>query len=263
MISEAAFENLLNHERDPALGANGIDTADMDALCQFAGGIAHDFNNLLTVINGYCQLLLSEHPDPAKFPEYAKEIYRAGSKAAEIVEMLLAYGGCQPMFKETFDVNALAEKMRGFLTLFLGESIFLNLRLCKELGLIHGNRGQFQWALMSILMNSKDAMPDGGSIDLETKFIRDRSPDSEGPGHKIPEFEVSIRDTGHGMAKEVLDRIFDPYFSTKHRSCMHGVGLGLACTKGIVRQFGGSICAESVPGDGTLIRIRLPLAGPA
>ena len=263
MMSEAAFEDPMKHEQDPVSGWNDKDASGMDPLSRFAGGIAHDFNNLLTVINGYSQLLLSEEPDAGKFTGYAEEILRAGSKAAEIVEMLLACGGRQPFAEETFEVNTLVEKMRGFLDLFLGETISLRCRLCGEPGPVCGDRGQLEWALTSLFMNAKEAMPEGGRIDLETRFIRDTCPDSADLRYEPPRFEISIRDTGRGMVKEVLDRIFDPYFSTKRRSSTPGLGLGLACTKGIVRQFGGSICAESVPGAGTLVRIRLPIAGSA
>lgn len=263
MIPETALGSPWRQEQDPAGGGgHAPDEGVLDSLCQFAGGIAHDFNNLLTVINGYCQLLLSD-PNAGKYAAYALEIFRAGEKAAEIVEMLMAYGGRYLLSKETFEVNGLLGKMRGFLTLFLGESISLNLRLCGRPCPVNGDLGQFQWALMSIFMNSKEAMPDGGRIDLETRILGEEEPVGADLPRETPRFEISIRDTGHGMPKEVLDRIFEPYFTTKHRSATPGQGLGLACTKGIVRQFGGSISAESAPGAGTVIRIRFPIAGPA
>jgi two-component system cell cycle sensor histidine kinase/response regulator CckA len=262
MDSEAEPNGVSLQKWDPAAGGSAPVGNDMDPLCLFAGGVAHDFNNLLTVINGYCKLILAETPDAARFTTYAREILRAGEKAAKIVEMVLAYAGRQPISEEFFEVNAMLEKMRGVLDNFLGESISLNLRLSGRPNPVYGDRSQLEWALMILFMNSKEAMPEGGDIDLETRFLGEDEPGCAGLRSGIPRFEISIRDSGHGMAKEVLERIFDPYFSTKHRSNSPGQGLGLACTKGIVRRFGGGIIAESSPGAGTVIRIRLPIAAP-
>jgi len=261
MASETGLENPMKQQRQWAGDVYGFGVTTPDSLCRFAGGIAHDFNNLLTIINGYGQLLISENPDIRKFREYGREIFRAGDKAAEIVDLVLAYAGQQSMWEETFDINEQLEKMRDVLSLYLGESISLNFRLCSEPAFVGGDRGLFHWALTNIFMNAKEAMPNGGSIELATRFIREGSPDSANIRHEEPWLEISVRDTGHGMTKEVLDRIFDPYFTTKPRSNAHGQGLGLACTKGIVRQFRGSIAAESALGAGTLIRIGLPIAG--
>jgi signal transduction histidine kinase len=232
----------------------------MDTLCRFAGGIAHDFNNLLTVINGYGRLLMAENPDLGRFREYGREIHRAGDKAAGIVEMIMAYAGRQSMHEEKFEVNAQLHRLRGFISVYLGESISLDFRPCSESGFVCGDRRLFQWALTNIIMNSKEAMPDGGRVGLGTRFIPEGGPDSADSGCGGARFEIDISDTGNGMSKDVLKRIFDPYFSTKERANVPGQGLGLACAKGIVRQFGGSIDAESAPGAGTLIRIGLPVS---
>ncbi len=263
MSTESEMKDYCRQE--PDLFAEGSDSeADArDALSLLAGGIAHDFNNLLTVINGYTQLILSEPSCRGKIRDFAGEISEAGAKAATIIDMVLACSGYQQIPQEPFDANALLESMRGAMTLLLGESISLILRLCDQSCVISGNRGQFQCVLTNLLMNSKEALPGGGRVELETRVIRkeDTSPSEYPICH--PQLEITVRDDGYGMEKGVLDRIFDPYFTTKRRSNKPGQGLGLACTKGILRRLGGSITAESAPGAGTVFRIRLPIAEPA
>jgi len=260
MTSEPELKEPYYQEPDSYAGRINSEIADRDSLSLLAGGIAHDFNNLLTVINGYTQLILLEPSCPGKIMDFAREVSRAGEKAAAIVGMVLACSGHQQMPMETFDANTLLENMRGALSLLLGKSISLILRLCDHSCVISGNRGQLQCALTNLLMNSKEAMPAGGRVELETRILGQEDPGPAENPIPHPQLEITVRDTGHGMDKRVLDRIFDPYFSTKRGSNKPGRGLGLACTKGIVRQLGGSIVAESAPGAGTVLRIRLPIA---
>ncbi len=260
MAIESVFGRPSEQDSDSAHAPYADEPSALEPLRRLAGGIAHDFNNLLTVINGYGQLLVLENQEAGKIREYGREILRAGNKAAAIVEMVMAYAGKRSMREEAFDVNAQLEEMRDFISLFLGESITLDLRLGAGPALVRGDRARFRWGLTNILENSKEAMPDGGRVEIATRFVREGDRDAAGLRHEVPWLEIAIRDTGRGMPKDVLARIFDPYFSTKERSNAPGRGLGLACTKGIVRQLGGGIAAESVPGAGTLIRIGLPVA---
>jgi signal transduction histidine kinase len=234
-------------------------SAELDSLLRFAGGIAHDFNNLLTVINGYSELLLEGKPDPAFFREYLNEIWCAGNKAADIVEMILAFAGKPALPFQLLDMNRLVEGMGDFLAVTLGEACYVNLGLGKDPMPVKGNSGRLKWALANIIQNAKDAMPAGGRLDLWTRRVP-AGEIAQGAGDGPAWCEIGVRDTGRGMDGEELKRVFEPYFSTK--KCPHkpGLGLGLACVQGIVRQMGGCIRAESAPGSGTAFRIFLPLA---
>jgi signal transduction histidine kinase len=227
-------------------------------LIRFASGVAHDFNNLLTVINGYSELLLAGGPAPALCERYVQEILRAGMKAAEVVELILAYAGAPTLSPEIIDVNLMVEGMRGFLAVYLGESISLDLALCPEPAWVRADRGKLQWALTHLFINAREAMPDGGSVECATRILP--ACETEGlpadpPG---PRVGISVRDTGRGMTKEELQRIFEPYYSTKRCANAHGMGLGLSCAQGIIRQAGGCIRAESESGKGSVFRICLP-----
>jgi two-component system cell cycle sensor histidine kinase/response regulator CckA len=260
MVPESVFNCSNEPEPDPGMIELEKEARDPDPLARFASGIAHDFNNLLTVINGYCELALSSQEDSTGLREYLQEILRAGTKAAEIVEMILTYSGQAMPSIAVFDGEGCLEEMRGLLGPSLGGSVSLNMRLCREACPIRGDRRQFRRAIMNLIMNAKDAMPDGGRIDVETHRIHECHPDGREPGADSTRLEIIVRDTGRGIAKEILGRIFDPYFSTKQCGNVPGRGLGLACTKGILRRLGGSISAESKQGAGTLFRIRLPIA---
>ena len=248
-------------DRDPGMpgGIAGWE-AEPEPLVRLASGIAHDFNNLLTVINGYSEMILESAPDPECCRGYVRQILDAGTKAAEIVELILAYAGASCETCEVFDVNRMLEDLRGFLIPCLGEAIRLELRLCGEPAPINGERGRFQWALMHLAMNAREAMPGGGRLVLATRVMPQGETGGFGLDAHAPRLEFSMRDTGCGMAKSDLARVFQPYFSTKKKSNEHGTGLGLACVQGIVRRLGGCIVAESEPGLGSVFRICLPLA---
>jgi two-component system cell cycle sensor histidine kinase/response regulator CckA len=250
-----------NSQRAPGLSlrTDREDSPELDSLIRFAGGIAHDFNNLLTVINGYSEMLLEGKTDPVLIRDYLQEIWCAGNKAADIVEMILAFAGKPAIPFQMLDVNRMVEGMRDFLAATLGQAFYVNLGLCKEAMPVSGNPARLKWALANIIQNAKEAMPSGGRLEVWTRRL------AAGEGGFRPDEgaawgEIGVRDTGRGMDEAELKCVFEPYFSTK--KCVHkpGLGLGLACTQGIVRQLGGRIRAESAPGAGTAFRILLPLA---
>lgn len=259
MPVEPILEGPLGRGTAPAAGPDREDDGELDSLIRFAGGIAHDFNNLLTVINGYSEMLLEGGADPGLSLGYLREIRSAGTKAADIVDMILAFAGKPAMPFQVIDVNLLVEGMRDFLAASLGEAFYVNLGICSGSMPVSADSGRLKWALSNIIQNAKEAMPAGGRLDLWTRQI----PVGErggGGGTGAPWCEIGVRDTGRGMDGDELKRIFQPYFSTKKCAHKPGLGLGLACTQGIVRQLGGRIRAESDTGSGTAFHILLPLA---
>lgn len=261
----------MSSEREPSaaidrgaecLQAGCADFQDIpEPMARMAGGFAHDFNNLLTVINGYGELLVAGMAHDASRLEYVREILKAGSKGAEIVEMLLAYSGRQPIGVSIFDANHALEGMRDFLGLYLGEAIDLGMELCGEPCPVRGDLSLLQSALINLVMNAKEAIPGNGSVRIGTRRLGDgesvhRNGTPTGPG-----MELSVADTGIGIPDALLGRIFEPYYSTKKTANIPGTGLGLSSVQGSVRQFGGEIRVESEDGSGTVFRIRLPVAG--
>lgn len=236
--------------------------AASDPLVRFAGGIAHDFNNLLTVVNGYSELILEGSADARQCREYVREIWCAGNRAAEIVEMILAYTGVPGNRCEEFDAKRLLEGMRDFLATLRSASISVTLGLCPEPLPLRGHPGRLGWALANVILNAKEAMPGGGHLDIWARLAEASPFPGHAPEPGRPCAEIGVRDTGRGMAKPELDRVFEPYFTTKKGECKPGLGMGLACAQGIVRQFGGCIRAESEPGKGSAFRLLLPLVSP-
>jgi signal transduction histidine kinase len=259
MIAETALEDTWESRPEGAVTAcKALDSSD--SRVRFAGGIAHDFNNLLTVINGYSELLLAGETDPERCQDYIRQIFSAGTKAAEVVDKILAYAGKPAATTDVFDANRWLESMRDYFSYSVGNGIALSLDLCPEPVPVRGDSGRFLWALTNILMNSKEAMPGGGRVRLATRRVAGGSHACPRSDLRSPRAEISIRDTGHGMTKEELDSVFEPYFSTKVRSHVPGQGLGLAGAQGIMRQMGGCIRAESELGKGSAFHLCLPLA---
>jgi CheY-like chemotaxis protein len=230
----------------------------MDAVGRLAGGIAHDFNNLLTAVIGYSQLLESRLGPDSPFLKELGEIKKAGERAASLTRQLLAFGRKRTMQLKTFNVNSAISDLSKLLRRLISENIELILRLDPNLGMIRADPGQIEQVIINLVVNAREAMPDGGKLTIATDSL---SLDTDDGGvildlHSGEYVVISITDTGHGMDAETKDRVFEPFFST--RELRPGGGLGMSIVYGIVKDSGGSVMASSAPGSGTTFTIYLP-----
>jgi two-component system, cell cycle sensor histidine kinase and response regulator CckA len=230
----------------------------MEAIGRLAGGIAHDFNNLLTAVTGHAQILLEgmSEEDPARADLY--EIDRAAGRAAALTRQLLAFSRKQVLQPTVLDVNALVAGLERMLRRLIGADIELVTQLDPGTGRIRADAGQVEQVLMNLVVNARDAMPQGGTLAIETanQTIAAADPltqDGAEPGEYV---RITIIDSGVGMDRATLTHIFEPFFTTKEAG--RGTGLGLSTVYGIVNQSGGHIRVHSEPGQGTSFRVYLP-----
>ena len=230
----------------------------LEAVGQLAGGIAHDFNNLLVVINGYADVLLERQMLDELDREKIEGIKRAGDRAASLTHQLLAYSRKQVLQPKTLDLNDVVNNIGTMLERLIGENIQLHLELDPTLGHVTADPGQIEQVLVNLVLNARDAMPNGGRLVIETRNA-ELSADYASvhpavkPGNYI---QINVSDTGVGMNEETRRRVFEPFFSTK--GVGKGTGLGLSTAYGIVKQSGGNIWVYSEPGHGTVFKIYLP-----
>jgi two-component system cell cycle sensor histidine kinase/response regulator CckA len=230
----------------------------MEAVGRLAGGVAHDFNNLLMVISGYTEVLLENTTrDGPLYPKIAA-IQQAADRATTLTRQLLAFSRKQLLELKVVDVNTIVSDMERLLRPLIGENIELTTQLAADLGRTRADAGQIEQVIMNLVVNSKDAMPNGGRISIQTANVTlDDDLHREyiyiQPG---PYVMLCLTDTGHGMDKETQSRIFEPFFTTKEKG--KGTGLGLSTVYGIIKQSGGYILAQSETGRGTTFRIYLP-----
>ncbi len=218
----------------------------MEAVGQLTGGLAHDFNNILAVILGNLTQMEAGIKHDPPLHEHWQRTMGAADRAARQVERLLAFSRRQRLEPETVDVNALLHGMIDLLEYSLGDGVALSTQLAPDLPAVRVDPGQLENALMNLALNACDAMHGNGRITFSTAC-------------KIPgAIEIAVGDTGYGIAPELLNRVFEPFFTTK--AAGKGGGLGLSMVYGFVRQSGGEIGIESAPGQGTTLRIRLPVA---
>ncbi len=230
----------------------------MEALGRMAGGIAHDFNNLLTVINSWAELLLEEPGLNARVQRGIGQIKEAGHKATGLTRQLLAFTRHQLVERKALNLNDRVVDIAELMKRVIGEDINLVVTLDPTLGLIKADPGQIEQVIMNLVVNARDAMPQGGRLELETKEVSvshsDPSwPDPLAPG---PYITLVVRDTGCGMDAETQAHIFEPFFTTKEQG--KGTGLGLSTVYGIARQAEGTVGIMSEPGNGTTFTIYLP-----
>ncbi len=229
----------------------------MEAVGKLAGGIAHDFNNLLTVINGYARLL--EDHTPEDDPRHLKiaEIRKAGERAAVLTRQLLAFGRKQVLEPKLLDLGETVSTMQSMLQRVIGEDVTLVWAPPAGLPRVVADPGQVEQVIVNLVVNARDAMPRGGTVTLGLAL--QQVPADDGSGIEPGEYVVlSVRDTGHGIPRDVQPHIFEPFFTTKEVG--KGTGLGLATVYGIVRQSGGALAFESALGRGTTFRVYLPAA---
>ena len=230
----------------------------MDAIGQLAGGIAHDFNNLLTAMIGFADLLLTRHgPDDPSFSDI-QQIRQNANRATNLVRQLLAFSRKQALNLAKLDVTETLNDLTTLLARLIGEKINLILEHGSELGAIKFDRGQFDQIIINLAVNARDAMPGGGQLTIRTSAVVldqpvQRGHDLMGKGNYIL---IEVTDTGTGIRKEDLEKIFEPFFSTKEVGA--GTGLGLSTVYGILHQTEGFIFVDSAPGEGTCFSIYMP-----
>jgi len=235
-----------------------VNSQKMQAVGQLAGGIAHDFNNLLTAMIGYCDLMLLRHtPGDQSFTD-VMQIKQNANRAANLVRQLLAFSRQQTLQPKVLDITECLAELSALLRRLIGANIELKIKHERELGLVLVDKGQFEQVIINMVVNARDAMEGGGTITLSTQNCELKK--AKRYGHDvIPAgfyILVEIVDTGMGIKPEIIDRIFDPFFSTKEVGS--GTGLGLSTVYGIVKQTGGFIHVMSKVGEGTTFSIYLP-----
>ena len=230
----------------------------MEAVGQLAGGIAHDFNNLLTVIMSYAQMLLAavKPDDPNR--QDVQEIISAADRAAGLTRQLLAFSRKQVMQPRVVNVNRIVQDLEGMFARLIGEDIELQTVLDSDVARINADPGQLEQILMNLVVNARDAMPNGGRLTITTGNSSLCAASAGGAlGAADGAYVVlTVTDTGHGMTKEIQQRLFDPFFTTKEKG--RGTGLGLSTVYGIVKQSGGEICVCSEVGRGTSFKVYFP-----
>jgi PAS domain S-box-containing protein len=227
------------HQHDAALRH----TQRLDALGQLAGGIAHDFNNLLAVITGYAELLEDSVARSPQDRESVDEIKRAAGRAVRLIQGLLAFSRQAAFDTQAVDLNEVVLGSVAALQEVIGPQVEVQLRLLATRASVQTDSLQLEHLLLQLATNARDAMPDGGTLTLETS--------DEGTNVRL-----SVSDTGVGIEPATLERVFEPFFTTKELGA--GIGLGLSTVYGIVTQSGGRVTAKSEPARGTSVEIVLP-----
>ncbi len=235
-----------------------VQSQKMQAIGQLAGGVAHDFNNLLTAIAGHCDLLLLRHDQGD--PDYGDliQINQNANRAAALVSQLLAYSRKQTLRPEVMDLRDMLSDLTHLLNRLVGERVILSLSHDPTLWSIRADKRQLEQVLMNLVVNARDAMPEGGDIRIATENVtldealrRDRA--VVAPGRYV---RVTVSDEGVGIAPDKIQKVFEPFFTTKRTG--EGTGLGLSTAYGIVKQTGGFIFVDSHPGEGTVFQVLFP-----
>lgn len=230
----------------------------LESIGRLAGGIAHDFNNMLTAINGYSELTLRRLASDDPLRQNIEEIRKAGGRSAELTRQLLAFSRRQMLQPKVVDIDQVVLDTSLMLKRLIGEDVELITLVGKNVARIQADPGQLSQVLMNLVVNARDAMPDGGTITIETRNVNldeqyARQHVSVRPG---PYVMLSVSDTGIGMDAETQKQIFEPFFTTKEVG--KGTGLGLSTVYGIVKQSNGNVWVYSELGKGTAFKIYLP-----
>ncbi|MGB0035033.1 MAG: PAS domain S-box protein [Candidatus Acidiferrales bacterium] len=232
----------------------------LEAIGRLSGGVAHDFNNLLGVIIGYSEALQRRTGVDDEYREAVDEIQKAGQRAASLTQQLLAFSRKQVLEPKILDLNSVVVDVEKMLRRLIGEDIELKINASAGLGKVKADRGQIEQVIMNLAVNSRDAMPNGGELTIETKNTELTEKDAARHRYVTPGEYVMLQvsDTGIGMNAEVQSHIFEPFFTTKEKG--KGTGLGLATVYGVIKQSGGYVWLESEPGKGARFKIFLPRA---
>jgi two-component system, cell cycle sensor histidine kinase and response regulator CckA len=255
----AVLIGLKDNSEETKLKRQVAQATKMQAVGQLAGGVAHDFNNILTAIIGYCDLMLLRHPPGDSDYDDIQQIRNNSNRAASLTRQLLAFSRQQTLRPQVLQLPDVVSEVSHLLKRLLGETVQLEVQHGRAIGAVRADPGQLEQVIVNLGVNARDAMPDGGTLTIETKAITQadvRAMRSE--ILPIGDYALlSMSDTGTGIAKENLAKIFEPFFTTKEVG--KGTGLGLSTVYGIVKQSNGFIFAESEVGVGTRFDIYLPV----
>jgi PAS domain S-box-containing protein len=230
----------------------------MEAVGRLSGGVAHDFNNLLSVIIGYAEDLEQSLDPSGRLHKEAEEVRKAGERAASLTRQLLAFSRQQALQPHVIDLNGIIGDLARMLRRLIGSDIDFAVELDPLAGRIKADQGQIEQVVMNLVVNARDAMPEGGRLSVSTRNIDLHASEAATlPGAEPgPYVELTVADTGIGMDAATLSHIFEPFFTTKQEG--KGTGLGLATVAGIIKQSGGHIVATSELGKGSSFRVLLP-----
>lgn len=255
--------DMTKHKREEELRENLQEqlrqSQKLEAVGRLSAGIAHDFNNLLTTIIGNTELALIDTGKDDPLYEMMEEVKEAGQKASCLTGQLLAFSRKQILQPEMINLNEIINEIGNMLSRIIGEDIELRKELAPDLEMINADAGQIEQVIMNLCVNSRDAMPNGGSLTIETKNVELDEEYADTHMQVIPGSYVmlTISDSGMGIPREVQPHIFEPFFTTKDKG--KGTGLGLSTVYGIIKQSNGYIWVYSEPGKGTTFKIYLPV----
>ncbi len=235
-----------------------VQSSKMDAIGKLAGGIAHDFNNILAVILSYASFIRDELPTGDPKRDDIIEVLKAADRAAGLTKQLLTFSRQQPSAKRRVDLNESLIQINKLLSRSVGAQISLGLRPADESVIVNIDPVQFDQLVLNLAINARDAMPNGGRLDIELARVGSADLPADAPADRVL---LTVKDTGTGMDAETQRRIFEPFFTTKEKD--KGTGLGLATSFGIIVDAGGSIRVDSKLGEGTTFFVELPLSGGA
>ena len=263
-LTWAGILSLLGIEKEPAQDAPArseesvLQSQKMEAIGRLAGGIAHDFNNLLAVITGYSDLLL-ESPASDLDRRKVEQIKQAANSAASLIRQLLMFSRQQVVQHTVLDLNQAVGGTEKMLRRLIRENIEFTVMLDPHLVRVKADSGQIEQLVLNLVVNARDAMPNGGKLRIQTKNVRLKKDAQSEAGVPSDHFVLlEVTDTGIGMDQETQARIFEPFFTTK--AVGKGTGLGLATVYAIVKQSNGSIEVQSKLGHGSSFKIYLPAA---
>ncbi|MBZ0258086.1 response regulator, partial [bacterium] len=258
-LIENLQEKKLVEEMKNKLEEQLIQSQKLEAIGRLAGGVAHDFNNILTVIKVNSDLLLMRMEEQNAYRKKVSEIRHASERAAALIRQLLAFSRKQMLQPRNLDLNEIIFGMGEMLNRLIGEDIDLGMNLADDLGKVKADPSQIEQVVMNLVVNSRDAMPKGGYITIQTKnvyFDRKQAVSREGSLREGDYVLMSVSDTGEGMDKEIQSHIFEPFYTTKDVG--KGTGLGLSTVYGIIRQSDGAVTVYSEIGQGTSFKVYLP-----
>ncbi|NPA95749.1 MAG: response regulator [Thermodesulfobacteria bacterium] len=239
-----------------------VQSQKMEAIGVMAGGVAHDLNNVFQIVSGYVQLSLEAADKGSKIYRYLRQVEKTISRASMVARQLLIFARKDESRKEVLDVNSRIVSLTKLLQRIIPKMIQIDLRLSADAGFIYADPVKFEQILLNLCINARDAMPEGGRLEISTYHISELPEDENGfEGSQLDENPngyvcIKIADTGCGIPSEVKDRIFDPFFTTKEKG--KGTGLGLSIVYGIVKDHNGFITCQSEPGKGTVFSVYLP-----
>lgn len=244
------------HEREEQLRQ----AQKIEAVGRLAGGIAHDFNNILTAIIGYADISLMREDLPPGLEQQIRQIKIAAGRAATLTDQLLAFSRKQPRKPTSLDLNRVVDELHPMLERLIGENIQLHTSMQEEQVLIYTDPGQMEQVIMNLVLNARDAMPEGGVLTVSTSLYAAGEQDHDGSQEPPPGSyaQLTVSDTGGGLDPEAREHMFEPFYTTKEIG--KGTGLGLSTVYGIVKQNGGHIKVYSEPGKGTTFSVYLPVA---